>query len=101
MKKAAWDIDDVLQRHGSLLIKLWLQAAKRSGLSKNESRVILREATKNNYLYLVNTLQKYSESPTKILGNSVERLVDESYCTSKTIRAYPQSAKVSVLSGKA
>ena len=37
MKKASWDIDDVLQRHGTLMIKLWLQAAKRSGLTKEDS----------------------------------------------------------------
>ncbi len=75
MKKAAWDIDEVLQRHGRLLVKLWLQAAKRSGLSKTESRVILKEATKSNYSHLVQTLQNHSEPPDKMLKNGTEKLV--------------------------
>lgn len=59
-KKAIWDIDEVLQRHGMLMIKLWLQAAKRSGLSKEESKVVLTKATTGNYLHLVSVLQEYS-----------------------------------------
>ncbi|SUO97706.1 hypothetical protein [Suttonella ornithocola] len=61
-KKAVWDIDTVLNRHGLLLLKLWLQAAKQTGLSKEESRAVLQEATKGGYLHLVETLKNHSIS---------------------------------------
>lgn len=75
MKKANWDIDDVLQRHGTLMMKLWLQAAKRSGLSKEDSRVVLKEATTGNYLHLISTLQKYSVSTGNSLNHQSEKYI--------------------------
>lgn len=59
-KKAVWNLDEVLQRHGVLLIRQWLQAAKRSGFSKEESKAILTKATEGNYFHLVQVLQEYS-----------------------------------------
>lgn len=61
IQKAIWDIDAVLQRQGVLLIKLWLQAAKRSGVSKETSKEILSQATSGDYLHLVKVLQEYSQ----------------------------------------
>lgn len=75
MKKASWDIDAVLQRHGTLMIKLWLQAAKRSGLSKEDSRLILKEATTGNYLHLISTLQKYSVPLDKRLTSAQQNYI--------------------------
>lgn len=77
MKKASWDIDDVLQRHGTLMIKLWLQAAKRSGLTKEDSSLILREATTGNYLHLISTLQKYSVPTDKRLASGQQNYIDK------------------------
>lgn len=81
MKKATWDIDIVLQHHGTLMLKLWLQAAKRSGLTKEESRVILKEATAGNYLHLISTLQKYSTPSNSALEAS--ELSTQSYTAFK------------------
>lgn len=68
MKQAVWDLDAVLQRHGVLLLKLWLQAAKNSGITKEESRKVLEKATENDYIQLVATLQKYTKPPENSLA---------------------------------
>lgn len=64
-KKAHFDIDKVLQQQGVSLVRYWLSAAKQSGFTKEESRIVLKEASSGGYWQLVETLRKYSWSEEK------------------------------------
>ena len=59
-KRARFDIENVLKTQGVSLVRYWLVAAKQSGFSKEESRIVLEEASSGDYFKLVETLRKYS-----------------------------------------
>ncbi len=64
--KAQLDMSIVLKQQGMLLLRMWLVAAKRSGISKEESRLIAHEASSKDFFHLVEVLNAHSEIPGKI-----------------------------------
>lgn len=62
-KKAELDMLAVLNNQGMQLLRLWLQAAKKSGLTKEESRIVVEEAARGDFHHLVDVLINNSRDP--------------------------------------